>query len=289
MKRLILLVTASLICVANGALSQGTFLFCNRTAPTRVGSINGPLAGTNIWARMLAGQTPESLAPIGPTVFHTPDGIVFGCLVDHVTVPGIEPGSDAFVQMLAWDGQLWGTVLEDVPLGQLGMTDIVSVPLNSPPGTDAYPAFTQPAIVPIPEPSVVMLGILAGSLAFVSRFARRHVRHPKRIRFVEVFPWPQRHRVTESGRLNTIGSEKSLRLCASVATYGHEEAFEPSQGAWKGSQLADRNVGVTAGFTTRTISAPQASSFHPTGSRARPPVHRISCIPRQPTPAQTIC
>ena len=43
---------------------QGTFLFFNGTAPTRIGSIEGPLAGAGIWAQMLVGRTSEDLQAV---------------------------------------------------------------------------------------------------------------------------------------------------------------------------------------------------------------------------------
>ncbi len=69
------------------------------------------------------------------------------------------------VQMVVWDGQLWGTSLASVPSDQRGWTDVVPVWLaDPPPAALFYPHFTQPAIVPVPEPSVWALGALGGGL-----------------------------------------------------------------------------------------------------------------------------
>lgn len=92
----------------------------------------------------------------------------------YVEVPGIPCGEYAYIQMVAWNGAYWGTALENVPLNQLGQTDILRHPLSC--GTDpvAAPRFTQPAIVPpIPEPSTALLGLLGGCLLFAACLARR--------------------------------------------------------------------------------------------------------------------
>jgi hypothetical protein len=156
--------------------AQGVFFFANPGAPTRVGSIDGSLAGTNIFGQMLAGSLPDALNAIGMPVSHFEGGAVGG----KVEVPAIAPHNFAYVQLVAWDSILWGTTPAGVPPDQLGRTDIVMVALTTgifPEGTFA-PHFTQPAIVPIPEPSVWMLGLLAGGLAFVSHFALSQLRHP---------------------------------------------------------------------------------------------------------------
>ena len=45
--------------------SQGQFLFYNGTAPTRIGTVDGPLAGPGFWAQMLAGATASDLVLVG--------------------------------------------------------------------------------------------------------------------------------------------------------------------------------------------------------------------------------
>jgi hypothetical protein len=161
----------SLISIASQVQGQGRFLFCNSTAPTRIGSIDGPFAGPEIFARMLVGETPDSLVPVGPTVPHAPGGVVFDCLTDHVTVPGIPPAATAYFETMAWDGNAWGTAFESVPVDQIGRTDIVPLILSGSTLPDFAPLFTRPAIVPIPEPSVVTLAVLGGGL-FLLRAVR---------------------------------------------------------------------------------------------------------------------
>ena len=148
------------------AHSQGTFFFSNPGAHTRIGSIDGPLAGPGIWAQMLAGPSPSSLDPVGMPVEHLlGNGIAIN---GTISVPNVAPTQTAYVQMVAWDGALWGTALAGVPDDQLGRTDIVPVvlsfPIIDPVGS---PHFGQPAIVPVPEPSAVALALFGGAMVWV--------------------------------------------------------------------------------------------------------------------------
>jgi hypothetical protein len=153
------------------AYSQGIFLLFNPTAPTRLDSIGGPLAGPGIWAHAVAGRTADSLEQVGVSVEHIGSGITYGITT---VVPWALPGETIFVQMAAWNGAAWGTNLINVPANQLGRTDTVRVFLV--PGGGAppfYPEFTEPAVVPpIPEPSGVnLLAALGGLVVFFSRHA----------------------------------------------------------------------------------------------------------------------
>ena len=175
MKRLMILVGTLLLSSVLGH-SQGTFLFFNPTAPTRLGSADGPLAGPTIWAQMLAGGTPETLLPVGFSLPHDMNGIVGGAV--YVAVPGIPCREYAYIQMVAWDRQYWGRFLQNVPLDQLGRTDIVRHWLTGCDGLPVLgPEFTQPAIVPpIPEPSTALLGLLGWGLLFAGHLVRRRGR-----------------------------------------------------------------------------------------------------------------
>lgn len=164
----ILILTANILVISvfnargDGTFSgTGTLLFSNHRAPTRLFSIDGPLAGADIWAQMLVGENPDSLAPVDMPRFHNRNGIVNG---GTVRVTGFPCLSYAYVQMVAWDGTLWGPDLANVPHDQLGMTDVVLYQLSCPLYPAFPPHFTQPAIVPIPEPSVLALGVVAGAL-----------------------------------------------------------------------------------------------------------------------------
>jgi hypothetical protein len=155
--------------------AQGFFNFNNDYARTHIGSIDGPLAGPGIWAQMLAGPSADAVAPVGKPAEHldiggTPSGLVFG---GAVQVPGVPSGPPAvaYVEMLAWDGARWGTILSGVPKDQLGMTDVVPVVLAGvgPGEPPQDPRFTRSAIVPIPEPSVLGIAIIGGLGALLLR------------------------------------------------------------------------------------------------------------------------
>jgi hypothetical protein len=160
-------------CIMFGALSaggQGRFLFFNASAPTRIGSIDGPLAGPGIWAQMLAGATSNSLDVVGDPLEHARDGVVGGAV--YVTAPTVPCAQVGFVQMVAWDGRLWGTALASVPSDQLGRTDTVRVFMSCDPMPVGAPRFTLPAIVPVPEPAVFTLCVGGGWLLFFCRRLR---------------------------------------------------------------------------------------------------------------------
>ena len=62
--------------LATDAFSQGYFIFDNPTAPTHVGSLNGPLAGPGVWGQALVGTTVDSLSPLGIPLEHQANGVV---------------------------------------------------------------------------------------------------------------------------------------------------------------------------------------------------------------------
>lgn len=164
MRKALLLVCLSLVPFC--AQCQGLFLFLNLNARTQIGSLSGPLAGPGNWAQMVAGSQSNVLTAVGVPVEHVGAGIVSG---GEVAVPGIPGEEYAFLQLVAWDGTIWGTSLSGVPAEQLGRTDIDRHQLSFFFQPMAAPHFTQPAVVPpIPEPSVWALGLL-GSLLFFWR------------------------------------------------------------------------------------------------------------------------
>jgi hypothetical protein len=159
------------------AWSQGQFLFLNSTAPTRIGTVDGPFAGAGFWAQMLGGASLDLLQPLGSPFEHGPNGYVFG---GEITIPNAPCNSLGYVQLLAWDGSLWGTSLAAVPPDQLGRTDIVGVRLTCFPLPVGAPNFMQPAVVPVPEPSVMALCLLGGAVLLFNR-RRRRLSGPGRI------------------------------------------------------------------------------------------------------------
>ncbi len=151
-----LVLGSGLSTVSNG---QGFFGFTNPNAATHIGSIDGPLADADIWGQALAGLTPDSLTPVGIPRQHYRGYVVGGDTFVPFSIPGFPP--KVFVQMAAWDGEVWGGDFTKVPSTQIGYTDIVLVQLDVPPGPLLQPNWTQSAIVPlVPEPSTWLLAVL---------------------------------------------------------------------------------------------------------------------------------
>ena len=168
MKKLLFILLTS---AAHFAQSQGTFVPHNPVAHTRIGTTYGPLAGAGIWGQFLVGLTSDSLTPVGVPLQHGGLGSVNG---PEVTVPFIPGGIFAYIQLVAWNGTLWGTSLSGVPQDQLGRTDIILHPFTQFPQTSVAPLFTQGAVVPaVPEPSAVALAVVGAGVLWCATRARR--------------------------------------------------------------------------------------------------------------------
>ena len=164
------------MCAAVNLYAQGVFVGSNISARTRVGSLDGPFAGTNIVGQMLGGASPSSLHPVGPIDYHNNGEFAVS---PYITVPDVPPNQFAYVQLLAWDSIFWGSSLAGVPTDQLGRTDIASVLLTTGTFPDVVysPGFTQPAIVPpIPEPSAWALALLAFGALGIRRFVTKAIK-----------------------------------------------------------------------------------------------------------------
>jgi len=153
--------------------AQGFFLGANSSVPTRIGTMDGSLAGAGYWAQFIVGTNLDSLTPVGMALEHANGRIV----ISEILVPGIDGGRFAYLQMVAWNGILWGTSLDSVPQDQLGRTDVVFHYLAYSFQPSFTPSFTQPAIVPVPEPSTFASSALGiGVLWLASRTRRNNKR-----------------------------------------------------------------------------------------------------------------
>jgi hypothetical protein len=162
------LITSLLCCVTClviPAYGQGIFDLNTATARTRLGSLDGPLAGRGIWGQALVGMTADSLTPVGMPVEHIANGLIAGT---GISVPFAEAGTTVFAQLAAWNGAVWGTEFARVPPDQLGHTDIAPVFLSTVLGQKFSPLWSVPAIVPtVPEPSIAFLAISGGLVLLV--------------------------------------------------------------------------------------------------------------------------
>lgn len=161
MKKLVLSSMLSFVLTIS-AFSQGQFNFWNPQSRTRIGSLDGPYASINIWGQMLVGTSPNTLAPVYVPLTHASGYVGNGGTI--VTVAGIGCFQAAYFQLVAWDGNRWGTDLSAVPQDQLGKTDVVGMALACELYPSYHPSFTQAAVVPVPEPSVVTLAVAGAGL-----------------------------------------------------------------------------------------------------------------------------
>lgn len=160
------------------ALGQGTLTFLNTATGTGVtggspvtdGVGGARLAGTTFWAQLYSSTTQNgTYTAIGtPVNFRT--GAAAGFVnVSTVSVAGAVPGSSVWIQMRAWEGAA-GSSFETVSAaqGKIGTSNSINVgPLGGPDPAGGTP-FTAPnltgltgfAIVGVPEPSTIALGLL---------------------------------------------------------------------------------------------------------------------------------
>lgn len=140
-----------------GSYGQGYFDFRNGGAPTRVGSIDGPLAESNIVSQILAGVDGLTLTPVGDPMPNHLGVIVTRNIVE---VPFLNTQDTAFVRYAAWDASIWGMDYRKVPSGAVGISSLSTVFLYQK-DRDAYltPVFQGGVVVPlsVPEPETVVL------------------------------------------------------------------------------------------------------------------------------------
>ena len=141
----------------------------NEDARTRLSSMDGPLAGMDIFVYAFAGFTPLSLQPVPPNVgqhFQDLEGNPTGFFVLYPLIPFIPQGTPGFAQVVAWDGSIWGSDITKVPESQLGYSEVVPFPPDrGRPGPPPALLLTKPIIVPaIPEPQTWVLLAIGGLL-----------------------------------------------------------------------------------------------------------------------------
>lgn len=168
------------------ALGQGTLTFLNTATGTGVtgGSpvtdgLGGPrLAGTGFWTQLYSSATQGgTYAAIGtPVNFRT--GAAAGFVnVSTVAVPSGAPGTSVWIQMRAWEGAAGSSYESVLATGKTGFSAAIQVGPLGGPDPAGGPAFTAPnltglqgfAIVPVPEPSTIALGLLGAAGLLIRR------------------------------------------------------------------------------------------------------------------------
>ena len=140
----------------------------NGNARTRLGSIDGPLAGKEILAYAFAGLTPSSLQPFGNSSQHFVDinGNPLGLFYLDYGIPFIPLRTPGFAQVVAWDASVWGADYSKVPESQIGYSEVTPFePDFGAPGPGPGIHLTKSIIVPtIPEPGTWALLAMGGLL-----------------------------------------------------------------------------------------------------------------------------
>jgi len=191
MKKLIA-TAASVLLVNLSALAQGSILLQNFGPGFTGAGVRGPdgslipAGSSQVTIELLAGSTASSVAPFVPAITTTTwvgNGL-FGVGDPEKALPGFAPGTFPFFQLRAWNntggvntyaGALAASqagfpsaVFQLIPGGGLNG---LGNPFASPP-VPAPPLFGMPAgYYPflLPEPSIVMLGVLSGAALLLRR------------------------------------------------------------------------------------------------------------------------
>lgn len=176
------LIATTLACSVLGlaAYAQGTINLANFVS----GSINAPiyqsdgvtkLVGPTYMAGLYAGPTAGSMAFIGSVAFLTGGGAGFFPATTE-TVNTVAPGATAFVQVVAWNVNLYATfqLAHDSGAqnvwGESGVYQIVTGGAGSPPSVPApITGLTSFSLVGVPEPGTFALAGLGAAAALIFR------------------------------------------------------------------------------------------------------------------------
>jgi hypothetical protein len=146
---------------------QGYFRFQAGDGPTRVGSADGPLAGSNVVSQILAGVDGITLTPVGVPMQNYMGIIPVRNIVE---VPFLNPQDAAFVRFAAWDESIWGMNYKKVPSDAVGISSLATVFLHQK-DDESYiiPRFQGAVIVPqsVPEPGCVAFAAIGLGILWV--------------------------------------------------------------------------------------------------------------------------
>jgi hypothetical protein len=177
MKKLLIALAAVLVTAAS--YGQGTIYFNTRVvgvvdAPVLLANGNSP--GPDYSAQLFLVGAGGSLTPLTPaTTFRSGSAVAqtYVTPVDQVVVPGVNTGGSASIAMGAWPTSAGSfDAAKAAGLGALSATVTVDnlgggvlPPANLVGAAGALKGFT----IPVPEPSVIALGVLGASALFLRR------------------------------------------------------------------------------------------------------------------------
>ena len=178
MKKLILTVALGLA-TSFGAFAQGQFNLANGApgVDAPISDASGALlADTGFWIQAYtaagAGQAEGSLTALG-SPFRAATGVAGYFFPGATAVPGSASGEVVTVQIRAWSDNVTSyEAAIATPLSEAGMSNAIDItlaggttPLNDMVGLTSF----QLSVVPVPEPSVIMLGIAGAGLLWFRR------------------------------------------------------------------------------------------------------------------------
>jgi len=160
-----------------GLMAQGNILFQNKVSNPLVdakvtdSATMAAVAANTFTAALWAGLTADSLAPAidattGAAIATTITGATGYFAGGSHSVQGIAAGVDAFFQVRVYDkaSSSWATSLIN------GKSDTITLKLTAPPATpQALVGLKTFSVAPVPEPSVIALGVLGVGAFFMLR------------------------------------------------------------------------------------------------------------------------
>ena len=177
------IVTGLLIITTASALAQGTVTFNNNVlSPIPLvylgdPSANIPLVGTNYVAQLWAGTNAASLAAVSGSIskFRPPTTLSPGTWAGKPTLalPLGGVGIPITLQVRVWDASVYTTYAASAAAGYGGSsTPFTYTELGGPPGppSDTFmKGLTSFGVVPVPEPSTILLGLFGTGALLLRR------------------------------------------------------------------------------------------------------------------------
>ena len=184
MKKLVVLVAASLVAATTAVLGQGTIVVANSAAvngfdaPVYDWAASGKMHGPVSWAQVYAGPTADSLTPQGsPVNFLT--GVNAGFIpAQTIVVNSVPPGANVYVLLTAWWGPAGSTYESTFGRYLTGYSNTVGPfvtggagsPPSPPPNVTGLRSFS---VTDSPEPSTYAMVLIGAGALLLRRIGRR--------------------------------------------------------------------------------------------------------------------